>query len=74
MTNYGDNSVSIIDTGTYAVVNTVASTGEPFAIAVGNAARNCAYVSTARAWPAHAATRTATAIHSADTERITARC
>lgn len=49
VTNYGDNSVSIIHTGTYAVVNTVAGTGEPFAIAVGNAAHNCAYVSTASA-------------------------
>lgn len=49
VTNYGDNSVSIIDTGTYAVVNTVPGIGEPSAIAIGNVAHNCAYVSTASA-------------------------
>jgi YVTN family beta-propeller protein len=49
VTNYGENSVSIIDTGTYAVVDTVLGISEPFAVAVGNAAHNCAYISTASA-------------------------
>jgi YVTN family beta-propeller protein len=47
VTNYGDDGVSIIDTGTYAVIETVPGISEPFAIAIGNTAPNCAYVSTA---------------------------
>jgi YVTN family beta-propeller protein len=47
VTNRGDNSVSIIDTGICAVANTIRGISEPFAIGVGN--HNCVYVSTASA-------------------------
>ena len=44
--NYGRNSVSVIDTDTYRVVQTVAGLPEPFALAMGGHDSNRAYVST----------------------------
>ncbi len=44
--NYSDNSVSVIDTDTCRVVETVVGVGEPFAIAMSGAGANRAYVST----------------------------
>jgi YVTN family beta-propeller protein len=46
VTNYGRNSISVIDTATCRVVETVADVNEPFAIAMGSADADCAYVST----------------------------
>jgi YVTN family beta-propeller protein len=48
VTNYGANSVSVIDPVTFAVVKTISGTDEPFVLAVGEA-NDCAYVSTASA-------------------------
>jgi YVTN family beta-propeller protein len=45
VTNYGHNSVSIIDTDSCRVVETVVGVDEPFAIAMGGGAANRAYVS-----------------------------
>jgi YVTN family beta-propeller protein len=45
VTNYGRDSVSVIDTDTCRVVETVAGVDEPFAIAVGGEDTNRAYVS-----------------------------
>ncbi len=47
VTNHGGDSVSVIDTGTGAVVETISGTEEPFAIATSSASSRCAYVSTA---------------------------
>lgn len=44
VTNYGGNSISIIDTDICRVVGTVADVDEPFAIAMGEAATQRAYV------------------------------
>jgi YVTN family beta-propeller protein len=44
--NYGRNSVSVIDTDTYRVVQTVPGLPEPFALAMGGHDTNRAYVST----------------------------
>jgi YVTN family beta-propeller protein len=46
VTNYGRNSVSVIDTDTCRVVETVADLNEPFAIAMGSEDAERAYVST----------------------------
>jgi YVTN family beta-propeller protein len=46
VTNYGRNSVSVIDADRCRVVNTVAGIEEPFAIAAGGLATNRAYAST----------------------------
>lgn len=46
VTNYGDSSVSVIDTDTCRVLETVAGIDEPFAIAMSGAEANRAYVST----------------------------
>jgi YVTN family beta-propeller protein len=46
VTNYGRDSVSVIDTDTCRVVDTVADLNEPFAIAMGSADAERAYVST----------------------------
>jgi YVTN family beta-propeller protein len=46
VTNYGADTVSVIDVDTFAVVETVTGTDEPFAIAMGSATYNRAYVST----------------------------
>ncbi len=46
VTNYGRNSVSVIDTDTCRVVETVADLDEPFAIAMGSKHADRAYVST----------------------------
>jgi YVTN family beta-propeller protein len=45
-THYGDNSVSWIDTGTFAVARTVVGVNEPFAIAISGTPPGHAYVST----------------------------
>jgi YVTN family beta-propeller protein len=45
VTNYGRDSVSVIDTHTCRVLETVAGVNEPFAIAVGGEDANRAYVS-----------------------------
>jgi YVTN family beta-propeller protein len=45
--NHGSDSVSVIDTDTCRVVETVAGLGEPFAVATGSADSTRAYVSTA---------------------------
>src|SRR5271163_3907491 len=49
VTNYGRDSVSVIDTDTCRVVATVAGVNEPFAIAMGGKDANRAYVSAASA-------------------------
>ncbi|MEB3980408.1 YncE family protein [Mycobacterium sp. 663a-19] len=46
VTNYGRDSVSVIDTDTCRVVHTIAGLGEPFAIAMGSEDAERAYVST----------------------------
>lgn len=46
VTNYADDSVSVIDTDTCRVVQTIAGLPEPFALAVGGRNANRAYVST----------------------------
>jgi YVTN family beta-propeller protein len=46
VTNYGRNSVSVIDTDTWRVVETIADLDEPFAIAMASEGAECAYVST----------------------------
>ncbi|HWT49668.1 MAG TPA: YncE family protein [Mycobacterium sp.] len=46
VTNYGRNSVSVIDTNTCRVTETVVGLHEPFAIAMGSQDANRAYVST----------------------------
>jgi YVTN family beta-propeller protein len=46
VTNYGRNSVSVIDTDTCQVAETVAGINEPFAIAMASVETNLAYVST----------------------------
>ncbi|KLO27574.1 YncE family protein [Mycobacterium haemophilum] len=46
VTNYGRNTVSVIDTGTCRVLETIAGLDEPFAIAIGGVQANRAYVST----------------------------
>ena len=46
VTNYGRNSVSVIDTDTCRVIETVDGVDEPFAIAIGGPGANRAYVST----------------------------
>lgn len=46
VTNYGGHSLSIIDTRTGAVLGTVAGVHEPFALAMGSARADRAYVST----------------------------
>ncbi|MBW0012770.1 YncE family protein [Mycobacterium sp.] len=46
VTNYGDDTVSVIDTASYEVVETVAGLDEPFAIAFGGHEASRAYVST----------------------------
>lgn len=45
VTNYGRDSVSVIDTDTYRVLETMEGVNEPFAIAVGSEDANRAYVS-----------------------------
>jgi YVTN family beta-propeller protein len=45
VTNYGRDSVSVIDTDTYRVLETVEGVNEPFAIALGSEDANRAYVS-----------------------------
>lgn len=45
VTNYSGNSVSVIDASACAVIKTIAGVDEPFAIAMGSAQANCAYVS-----------------------------
>ena len=45
VTNYGRDSVSVIDTNTHRVLETVTGVNEPFAIAVGSEDANRAYVS-----------------------------
>ena len=45
VTNYGHHTVSVIDTGTCRVVQTVADVNEPFAIAMGGEGAGRAYVS-----------------------------
>jgi YVTN family beta-propeller protein len=45
VTNYGDDSVSVIDTETCRVVETIDGVDEPFAIAIGGSEANRAYVS-----------------------------
>jgi YVTN family beta-propeller protein len=47
VTNFGANSVSVIDADRCRVVNTVEGIDEPFAVATGGLATNRAYVSTA---------------------------
>lgn len=47
VTNYGSDSVSVIDTDTCRVVETIAGTDEPFAIAMGGDDPHRAYVTTA---------------------------
>ena len=49
VTNYGSHSVSVIDTDTCRVVETVADLNEPFAIAMGREDAERAYVSTVSA-------------------------
>ncbi|BBX72356.1 hypothetical protein BST45_17825 [Mycobacterium shinjukuense] len=44
--NYGDHSVSVISTDTCRVMHTITGLGEPFAIAMGGAHADRAYVST----------------------------
>jgi len=46
VTNYGRDSVSVIDTDTCQVIETVAGINEPFAIAMASVEANLAYVST----------------------------
>ncbi|CAM4414780.1 PQQ-dependent catabolism-associated beta-propeller protein [Mycobacterium basiliense] len=46
VTNYGDNSVSVIDTDTCRVVETIAGVNEPYAIAVSTTEADRAYIST----------------------------
>ncbi|OSC37014.1 YncE family protein [Mycobacterium decipiens] len=46
VTNYGSDTVSIIDTDTCRVTQTVTGVNEPFAVTMGNAEANRAYVST----------------------------
>jgi len=46
VTNYGDNSVSVVNTDTCRVITTLAGIDEPFAIAMGGAHTDRAYVST----------------------------
>src|ERR1700761_4119306 len=46
VSNYGRNSVSVIDTDSRRVVGTIDGVDEPFAIAVGGANDNRAFVST----------------------------
>lgn len=46
LSNYGDDSVSVIRTGSWAEVNTVTGINEPFAIAMSGADHRYAYVST----------------------------
>ncbi|BDN84294.1 MULTISPECIES: YncE family protein [Mycobacterium] len=46
VTNYGDNSVSVIDTDTCRVVETITGLDEAFAVTAGGPAANRAYVST----------------------------
>ena len=46
VTNYGRNSVSVIDTDTWTVLDTVAGLDEPFAVAMSGGEVNRAYVST----------------------------
>jgi YVTN family beta-propeller protein len=46
VTNYGGHSVSVIDTATCRVVETLADVNEPFAIAMGSGDANRAYVNT----------------------------
>lgn len=46
VTNYGADSLSVIDTDTGRVVETIAGVGEPFAIVMGGGASHRAYVST----------------------------
>ncbi|KAA1248791.1 YncE family protein, partial [Mycobacterium simiae] len=45
VTNYGDCSVSVIDTGTCRVLGTIAGVAEPFAIASSSAQADRAYIS-----------------------------
>jgi YVTN family beta-propeller protein len=47
VTNYGRNSVSVVDTATCRVVETVTDVNEPFAIAMGSENASRAYISTA---------------------------
>ncbi len=47
--NYGDNSVSVVDTDTFRVIDTVDGVEEPFAIAIGGPGTAQAYVSTVSA-------------------------
>jgi YVTN family beta-propeller protein len=49
VSNYGDNSVSAIDTDTFRVLETVDGVDEPFAIAIGGSGTDHAYVSTVTA-------------------------
>jgi YVTN family beta-propeller protein len=49
VTNYGRHSISIIDTDTSRVVDTIAGLGEPSAIAMGSAGADRAYINTATA-------------------------
>lgn len=49
VTNYGDNSVSVVNTDTGRVIATLAGIDEPFAIAMGGARTDRAYVSTVSA-------------------------
>ncbi len=49
VTNYGRDSISVIDTDTCRVVETVAGVNEPFAIAMGSEDANRAYVGAASA-------------------------
>ncbi|MGA7054135.1 MAG: YncE family protein, partial [Mycobacterium sp.] len=49
VTNYGRDSVSVIDTATCRVVETIAGVNEPFAIAMGSENADRAYVGTVSA-------------------------
>ncbi|WP_423245829.1 YncE family protein, partial [Mycobacterium avium] len=49
VTNYGRDTVSVIDTHTCRVASTIAGLSEPFAVAMSAADPNYAYVSTATA-------------------------
>lgn len=49
VTNYRDDTVSVIGTDTGAVVHTVSGTGEPFAVGTGERDAGCVYVATASA-------------------------
>ena len=49
VTHYGDDSFSLIDAGSGAIVQTVVDVDEPFAVAMSNESAGRAYVSSASA-------------------------